>query len=140
MASWNTLVSAVTERVVNVNGDGTGGLTASPYTALAGDRVVVGTDHGNVTINLPVLLAGQGVTVVQDSSTTWTSATITVTAPAAVPLGKPAPDNGSFTAAAGSVVFPYAPASGPAMTAAQSIGMSNRWVNNGAANGGYAFE
>ncbi len=112
---------------VYVNGDGTGGVTASPYTAKPGDFVLIGTDHGNVTINLPVLAANQSVEIQQDQFTAYNVNIISLVAPAAVAIAK---FDGTFTAAAGTYVL-------PAGTAQK--GIDGTWYNGGSL-GGYSVK
>jgi hypothetical protein len=127
-------------KYVNATGTGVPGAIASPYTASPGDVVVVGTNLGNVVINIPILTAGQTVDITQDSSTTFGANTITVNAPAGIAIARPQPDNGLFTALGGSIVFPYVPSVGPAPPAADYVGFAIKIFNGSASNGAYLLE
>jgi hypothetical protein len=116
---------------VYVNGDGTGGVTASPYTAKPGDFVLVGTNHGNVTINLPLLSLNQSVEIKQDENTSYVSGTISVVAPAATTIAQPPPNQATQSAAAGTVVLPGG---------AVSAGIDLTWINGGSPGGGYVLK
>ena len=139
----STFIPAIPQgpiRYVNATGLGVPGALASPYNASAGDRIVVGTNLGSVVINLPILTPGTFVNIAHDPSTSIAVNTITVNAPGGVSISRPQPDNGTFTAPGGSVVFPYVPLSGPTPTPSDSVGFSVKWYNGSAANGAYLLE
>ena len=117
-------------QLVRVNAGGTGGAKASPYNAKPFDTVIADLSTGNVQVNAPTLLSGQWFELGQDEGTAWTTQTLTLVAPAGSAIAQPVPNNGTFTAASGSLVFPIAPA-----TAAQTKGFLQRWANVGSAAG-----
>ena len=97
----------------------------SPYTASAGQTIVVGTNGGSVIVKLPTLSSGQAVTVAHDSATSLASATVTIEGPTGVQLAQPPPNNGTFSAS-------YV------MAGSQGVGMSATWYNGGSSSG-YLF-
>lgn len=111
---------------VFVNGDGTGGVQASPYNVQPGQTVVVGTNHGNVTLNLPVLLVNQQAEIKQSEADDASYVgTISVVAPGGVAIAKL---DHTLTAAGGTYVLP---------NGAGNVGQSVAWFNGRSPTGDY---
>jgi hypothetical protein len=124
--NWLSLSSGPNSRVVNVNTNGSAGRTASPYTAKAGDVVVVSLNVGAVVVNLPVLAIGQEVTVVIDDGTPPSAGSgLTINAAATTTLAQPTPNNGQ--ASVTTLSFTNAAYAGGSLT----------WSNCGTSDGRY---
>jgi hypothetical protein len=121
-----TSSGAGTFATVNVNATGTGGRSASPYVASAGQRVVVRMTEGAVTVKLPDALGkDQAVQiVVEDGQATGGTLTIT-TVTGSKTLAQPSPNNGT---AITSIAI---------AAAAANSGLTLTWYNGGSSDGRY---
>ncbi len=113
--------------IVRVNSGGTGGASASPYTATAGQTVVVDTSTGNVVVNLAALVLGQQAQVIQDSNTSLASNTLTINGPGGVLLEQPVGPSGA--------VPPGSFASSLVLNSEAQRGSDFTWFNGGSAGG-----
>jgi hypothetical protein len=124
--------------LVRVNFAGTGGAKASPYTAKAGDQIVVDPSGGNIVINAPTFTAGQvgsEFSVELDAAANAQVNTVTVNASGGVNIQQPPPNNGPAPLYAQFVAsFTFAGTT-PFYSGVSIVGFKAIWQNAGSTGG-----